>query len=109
MYKKLSFWVHLSPFIISLIITIIIFVAFKFLPNRLPFFYSLPWGDSQLANSQQFLIIPASISLIMLFNLIISWQLHPAQSFFKHILLVSSITVTLILTVAFAKIILMFI
>lgn len=109
MSNKLHFWVGLFPFILSLMITLTIFTTLGFLPTRLPLFYSLPWGDRQLATHQQFLIIPASISLIALLNLIISWQLHPSQSFFKKVLLGSSIVVSLILTITFIKIILNFV
>jgi len=84
-------------------------ILFKFLPPKLPLFYSVAWGNGQLATHQQFLIIPASISLITLLNLVISWQLHPSQSFFKKVLLISSIIVSVILVTTFIKIILMFI
>ncbi len=94
---------------LSLLITFFIIVLSKILPPKLPLFYSLSWGEKQLANHQQLLIIPASITLVTLFNLIISWQLHPQQVFFKKILLISTLLVTLILTITFFKIVLIFI
>lgn len=109
MHKKLQFFGLALPLILSLLITIVILTLLRFLPSSLPFFYSLPWGDKQLANHQQFLIIPLSISAIALLNLIISWQLHPSQIFFRRILIASSITVSLILTIPFVKVILNFI
>lgn len=109
MLKKLYLWLGLSPLFISLILTVIIFALFKFLPPKLPLFYSLPWGEEQLATPQQFLMIPASISLIALLNLIIAWQLHPQQSFFKKALFLSSAVVGIISTVTFIKIILNFV
>lgn len=109
MSNKLYLWIGLSPLFISLIITVIIFTLFKFLPPKLPLFYSLPWGEGQLATPQQFLVIPASISIVALLNLIISGQLHEQQYFFKKVLLLSSGAVTIILTITFIKIILMFI
>ncbi|MBI2196204.1 hypothetical protein HYU45_01185 [Candidatus Daviesbacteria bacterium] len=109
MLKELYFWIGLSPLLAGLVLTTIIFSLFKFLPPKLPLFYSLPWGEEQLATPQQFLIIPASISLIALLNLIIAWQLHPQQSFFKKALSLSSAVVGIILTITFIKIILNFI
>ncbi|OGE29475.1 hypothetical protein A2867_00710 [Candidatus Daviesbacteria bacterium RIFCSPHIGHO2_01_FULL_40_11] len=109
MSKKLHLWLILSPLILSLVITVIIATVLKFLPPRLPLFYSLPWGDGQLATHQQFLIIPASITLITLLNLVVSWQLHPSQYFFKKVLLTSSAIVSLILTITFIEMILNFI
>lgn len=108
MLRKLHFWIILSPLILSLIITIAVFLL-KFLPPRLPLFYSLPWGEGQLATYQQFLIIPAIISLITLINLIISWQLHPSQVFFKKMLILSPIVISLILTITLIKIVFNFI
>lgn len=98
----------IPPFLAGLIALSILMLG-KSLPPRLPLFYSLAWGDSQLANGQQLFIIPATIVLITLFNLIISWQLHPSQVFFKKILLFSSLLVSIILTITFFKIVLIFI
>lgn len=109
MSKKLHFWLGLSPLILSLAITVAIFTIVNFLPAKLPLFYSLPWGENQLANHQQFLIIPAIITILTLLNLLISWHLHPSQSFFKKALVASSTIVAVILTITFLKIILNFI
>lgn len=97
------------PLFLSLFTSLFITISAKFLPPKLPLFYSLPWGDKQLVSHSQLLIIPATISLIALCNLIISWQLHPTQALFKNILLFSSLLISLILTITFVKIILIFI
>lgn len=109
MPKKLNFWIGASPLVLGLIITASIFTILNFLPEKLPLFYSLAWGEKQLATHQQFMAIPSSIGLIALVNLIISWQLHHSQSFFQKALLVSSIIVSLILTISFIKVILNFV
>lgn len=94
---------------LSLGITLAIVTTLRFLPPKLPLFYSVAWGDGQLATHQEFLIVPASISIIALLNLVLSLQLHPSQSFFKKALFLSSIIVSLILTITFIKIVLNFI
>lgn len=109
MSNKLHLWVGSAILVLSFSIAFIILTTFKFLPPRLPLFYSLPWGEMQLATHQQFLVIPASISIVTLLNLLLAWQLHPSQSFFKKLLLLASVTVSLILTIAFIKIILNFV
>lgn len=109
MSNKLHLWIGLAILILSLSIAAVIITTFRFLPSRLPLFYSLPWGEAQLATHQQFLVIPASISAVALLNLLVAWQLHPSQSFFKKALLISSVAVSLILTVAFIKVILNFV
>jgi len=108
MINQLSFWLKFTPLILSAILVLVIFIILPSLPPRLPLFYSLAWGETQLASHQQFLIIPASIILISMLNFTISSQLHPVQNFFKKILNISSLICSLILTITFAKIVLMF-
>lgn len=104
-----NFLTKLSPLLLALTISLTIVITFKLLPPKLPLFYSVAWGEAQLATKVQFLILPASIIFITLLNLVIAWQLHSSQSFFKQILLISSITVSLVLTITFVKIVLNFI
>ena len=101
--------INLLSLIFALILAILILFLPKFLPDKVPLFYSLPWGDSQLAKNFQVLIIPLSIASITLINLIISWQLHESQIFFKKILKFISLLSVLILTTTLIKIILIFI
>lgn len=108
-HQKRFILINFLPLLLA--ITLGILVAFfpMFLPNKLPLFYSLPWGSSQIAGTQQFFIIPAIIVLITLVNLTLSWQLHKTQTFFKTILLVSSLISSLILTISIVKIMFIFI
>lgn len=106
--RKINFWISFTPLLLSLFMTLIIAISVKFLPPKLPLFYSLPWGEQQLAQNGQLFIIPAIMALVTLCNLIISWQLHPAQVFFKKMLLFSSMLVSLILTITFLKIVFIF-
>lgn len=109
MGKKLSFCLRFFPLILSLLIALFILFFFRYLPPSLPLFYSLPWGEGQLGSHQQFFIIPSGIILITMLNYTIASQLHPTQTFFKKILYISSFICSLILTITFIKIILMFI
>lgn len=109
MIKKFTFWLKFAPVIASAILTFVILLFFHFLPAKLPLFYSLPWGEGQLATQREFLIIPGIIILVTLFNFTITSQLHSSQKFFKDILCFSTYAVTLILLIAFVKVSLMFI
>jgi|SRR3989344_2860221 len=105
----LYFWIGLLPILVSLFITLFILIFFRFMPPKLPLFYSLPWGEAQLGSHSQFLIIPATIVLINLINLMIFWQLHNSQSFFKKMLVLASLTITVIFIITFLKIFLVFV
>ena len=107
--NPIPFWLNLFPVFSALILSVLVLILFKFLPTKLPLFYSLTWGDGQLVTHQQFLIIPAVITLITLLNLSFSWQLHPSQLFFKKILLFSSLIISLIFIITFIKIVFIFI
>lgn len=96
------------PISLSLLNTIAIIISWKFLPSKLPLFYSLPWGPSQLVSSSQLLILPATFLCISLINLMIYLQLHPSQAFFGEILKITSLVSTLILIIAFVEIVLIF-
>lgn len=104
-------------FLISILITIIsistIVSVFLFfynrMPDRLPLFYSLPWGENQLATKQQFLLLPIMLALICLINSLIASQLHSAQYLLKRMLMLSLIIIDLILVITALKIIWIFI
>lgn len=101
--------ISLTPLMLSLLMSVFILILNRFLPPRLPLFYSLPWGEAQLVNQGQILIIPATIAGITLLNLIIDWQLHPSQILFKYILMYASLISSIILTLSFIKIVFIFI
>lgn len=101
-------WSVILSLILTASTTMAIFMLQGLLPPRLPLFYSLSWGENQLASPPQLLIIPGSILLTALVNLTVSWQLHPAQGFFKQILSATSAVCALALTLSFIKIIFIF-
>lgn len=103
-----NLWLILIPLVIAFIIFNAVIVLNRTLPEKVPLFYSLSWGEDQLATHQQLFIIPAAIVLINLLNLILSWQLHQKQQFFKNMLLISTITLSFLLLISFLKIILIF-
>lgn|SRR3989344_2034901 len=96
------------PISISLFLLFLILLLPKFLPPKLPLFYSLPWGDKQLGSINQFLIIPAVILIINLVNLLIIRQLHPQQVLFKTILFFASIFLSLILLITVLRVVMIF-
>lgn len=103
--KKLYLWLTLLPSAVVLLLTVYILFFLKFLPAKLPLFYSLPWGEKQLANHLQFLILPLVLTLIIILNFIISISLHSAQVFFKKILNIATLLSTTILIITFIRII----
>lgn len=101
--------IQILPLILSAVLAIVILFLRQTLPARMPLFYSLPWGEGQLASGVQFLIIPAILACISLINLMTTWQLHQNQVLFKQILSFTSLGIAGILTLTIIKIMLIFI
>ena len=108
--KKLNLQsiIIISPIILSFATAILILLLKPLLPFKMPFFYSLVWGEEQLATLPQFLIIPALSSCIALINLMVTWQLNNNQILLKRILIYSSLVSTVILMINIIKIFFLF-
>ncbi len=104
-------------FLVSIVITIIVvifitshfLIIYNYLPDRLPLFYSLPWGGSELATKQQFFLLPIILVLTCLINSLIASQLHAAQFVLKRILVLSLIIIDVIILITAVKIMWIFI
>ncbi len=90
-----SFWQekinhHLFRWNIILIIFQIILLTLKFtyLPEKVPLYYSLPWGESQLASAASLFLLPTFSIIILLINNLI------ATFFLKTIPLLSRLLTT---------------
>lgn len=102
----------LSIFITAFSIIIFLFIFFTNrhkVPDQLPLFYSLNWGDPYLANQTQFLLLPFLMLLTLLINLILSWHLHQTQIVLKRMLNLASATSAILLLITGIKIIYIFI
>lgn len=102
-------WSIIISSISALIILGLLILNLTRLPAQLPLFYSLPWGEQQLASPAQFAILPAMVVLINLINLVISWHLHPSQVILKRILSGSAAVVAMLLLATTLKIVAIFI
>lgn len=102
-------FINIFSFTLAALMAAVTLLFPRFLPERLPLFYSLPWGERQLVSHLQFLIIPATAVLVILINLTAKKQLHASQAFLKLTLDLTSFIVTVILLITFLKIILIFI
>ena len=105
---KIIFWSLFFSFTMSFLILLFWLSIYFLLPTQIPLFYSLPWGEPQLANKIQYLILPAVLFISILTNLIISWQIHPSQIFIKKVLAATSSLISLLFTITAFKIIFIF-
>lgn len=78
------------------------------LPDKLPLFYSLSWGQSQLVGKQQIFLLPAILILVTLINSLLASQLHNSHFALKRILMLSLFCTNIIILVTSLKIIMIF-
>lgn len=103
------FWLNFISLLFVLIILSLFALSLSRLPSKLPLFYSLPWGEGQLVNLSQFIILPATAILVLLVNLTVSWHLHPSQVVAKRMLSASTALVSFLLFLTAVRIIFIFI
>jgi len=72
----------------------LLFLIFKFssLPNQVPFYYSLPWGESQLSSAASLFLLPTfSIVFLLTNSLLAAFFLNSIKIFSKLLILTSFI------------------
>lgn len=118
MGKLLSVWNQSDRFVLvpavassasAAVTTILFFLVQNRLPQKLPLFYSLPWGQAQLSEKHQFLLLPTVLILTTLVNILLALQLHPVQMVLRRILTVSLLLTNIIIIITAFKILAIFI
>ncbi|OGE20127.1 hypothetical protein A3A14_01300 [Candidatus Daviesbacteria bacterium RIFCSPLOWO2_01_FULL_43_38] len=118
MEKIISLWNQSDRFILipavastasAVVITAFFFLVQNRLPSKLPLFYSLPWGQAQLSDKHQFLLLPVILILTTLVNILLALQLHPVQMVLRRILTVSLLLTNSVIIITAFKILSIFI
>ena len=78
---------------------------FSRLPNKVPLFYSLPWGQDRLANSQMLFLLPGLCLIILLINTIFSIIFIKSEKFLSLCLNWGSVIVSTFSLITLARII----
>ena len=79
---------------IIFIVAQLAFLILKFnsLPNQVPLYYSLPWGESQLASASALFFLPSfSIVFLLINHLLATFFLNTIQIFSRLLIVVSLI------------------
>ncbi len=106
---KIVFFAVVISLVLMLMVINIFAIYWSSLPSQIPLFYSLPWGDSQLAAIPQFVILPFIILLNTLINLLLSWQLHDSQNALKRLFCGASLVVAILITITALKIVFIYV
>ena len=65
-------WIYIASIIILLLTSYYIKIAYTYLPSKIPFLYTLPWGNLQLADKSNIWILVAISAIIIITNAIFS-------------------------------------
>ena len=112
-YKPVKIFIrdHLVAKIVKVyLITLLVYLAviiikWNQLPPELPLFYSLPRSAEQLGTPIQLLILPVMSVLIFLGHFLLAVTVYSQEKLAARILILSCLVSTLILLIAFCKII----
>jgi cellulose synthase/poly-beta-1,6-N-acetylglucosamine synthase-like glycosyltransferase len=91
-----------------LIITVqIVLLVYKFndLPPQVPLFYSLPWGEPQLASASQLFFLPTFSIVFSLINNLLAATIFSKTTLLSKLLVVSSLVISILSLVTLFQII----
>ncbi len=91
----------------DLLMAAVFLLRFSYLPPQVPLFYSMPWGEQQLADSWTILLLPLFLNLLFLFNNFICRRYFLGNSLVQKIFNVLNILLSVSLTLIFVRIILL--
>lgn len=106
--KSQSFWwtTLLTATLLGFTLTGLLWFWQK-LPPVIPLFYSLPWGEEQLASPLSLLLLLSSIIFVYCLNVLTAVVVYPLSAYFSRMLIIGSFFFTILTSIAIWKILLL--
>ncbi|MFA6184684.1 MAG: hypothetical protein WCT51_04360 [Candidatus Shapirobacteria bacterium] len=86
---------------------VILFFKFNNLPQQVPLYYSLPWGEEQLASTTSLFLLPTFSIIILLINNLIATFFFKSIPLFSRLLVFFSLVFSLLAAISLTRIILL--
>ncbi len=80
-------------------------LKFSSLPSQVPFYFSLPWGESQLTSASTLFLLPTFSIIIATINNLLAAYISRTQTLFSRLLVIFSLLFSFLSTVALVNII----
>lgn len=96
---------YLVTFLTYFIMIIILTLKWSVLPPEIPLFYSLPWGQDQLAQNWQILLLPLGSLAIIFINTFLSLFFVGKETLMVRILIGTSTFVCILTAITLFKIV----
>ena len=93
-------------FLIIFQIAVLIF-KFNDLPQQVPLYYSLPWGEGQLASAASLFLLPTFSIVILLINNLMAAFFLKTILLFSRLLVIFSLVFSLLSAISLTRIILL--
>lgn len=107
-----SFWQekfngHFFKWNLLFIVFQLVFIIFRFsnLPQQVPLYYSLPWGESQLTNATSLFLLPTFSIVVFLINNLIGASFFKNIPLFSRLLVIFSLIFSLLSSISLFRII----
>jgi len=84
---------------------IIFIIKFNNLPQQIPLYYSLPWGQDQLATTASLFLLPTFSIIVLLLNNLIATFFFKTIPLFSRLLIIFSLIFSLFSSISLTKII----
>jgi hypothetical protein len=82
-----------------------LFYRFNSLPQQVPLYYSLPWGDAQLTHASSLFLLPTFSIVVGLINHLIAAFFFNSNPLFSRLLIIFSLIFSLLSSIALFQII----
>lgn len=87
---RLFFWSSLISLSGWVWTSVLLIFTWKRLPPDVPFFYSLPWGEEQLAAKSSLVFLTVGGIVLYLINMILAILVRPLSVYYTRIILVTT-------------------
>jgi len=98
---------HLFRWNLFLIISqlVVLVIKFNYLPQQVPLYYSLPWGEGQLAATASLFLLPTFSIIVLLLNNLIATFFFKTIPLFSRLLTIFSLVFSLLSIISLIRII----
>lgn len=86
---------------------VFLFLKFNDLPQQVPLYYSLPWGEDQLASATSLFLLPTFSIVVFLLNSLLANFFFKTITLFSRLLIIFSFSFSLFSLIALTRIILL--
>ncbi len=104
---KYFLWCLRINLLIFISCLLLFLIFWQKIPPVIPFFYSLTWGEEQLASPILLILLILTVFLLNLLNIAVSFFTYKRSIYLAHLLLISSIATIILTAITIVKIILL--